>query len=497
MRRRFASFLVAVFLLSGAAAFGSEESERVYSQGLVAFHAHNYAAALTLFEQAARADPEDVYARYYRGVTFGRLGNHTAAVADLRAVLQARPDMDQAALELGVALVQVGSPAEAIPLLERGQRIPEAEAAASLFLGIAHLRLGDRRAARAQWQRALAHDPALAVPVYYYQGIADYQDSNWSGAERHFDAVAAESPDSEMGREAAALLRRLRAGERPATELFAEAGFQYDSNVVLAPTDEAIATAAGITRRADGSAFVSVGGNGVVWRGQRVQLSLGYDFYQSLYFNLTQFDLQDHRPTLQLVGAFGDARAGLLAYYDFYLLDTSRFLSAVTASPWLEVPSGNFGRTQFTFRLRWQDFLQQPFESQNSSIDYAPAIREIFALGAVGRYLLFGYQFDRNDPSHAQGDRYGYDGNEVMTGLGWTFPYGFSSDLFYAYRHEDYDGASNGRVDNEHDITAVVEYPISPHVSGLLGYFGTFNDSNDPDFNYNRNIGSVSLRARF
>src|SRR5574337_567531 len=102
-----------------ATAHASEQSELLYSRGLVEFHAAKYTEALQLFDQAVAADADDPYARYYRGVTQGRLGNFQAAADDLRAVMRAKPDVDQGALELGAALVQIDRAREAIPWLEQ------------------------------------------------------------------------------------------------------------------------------------------------------------------------------------------------------------------------------------------------------------------------------------------------------------------------------------------------------------------------------------------
>ncbi len=488
--------LIGVLICTGAGA--SEQSERLYSRGLVEFHAERYAEALVLFDQAVNADPQDVYALYYRGVTHGRLKENSAAVADLRAVLKAKPDLEQAALELGICLVQSGTYAEAVPLLERAQQLPESEAPASLFLGIAQLKLGQRDGARQQLQRAAARDPQLKLASDYYQGIADYQDQRWDDAERHFTAVVTTSPESEMGREATTILERLHAkAPLPSWQVVGEAGLQYDSNVALAPSNEPLKAAAGISRQSDGRAILSVGGTYVPVRNERVQLSLSYEIYQSLHFNLHEFNLQDHRPGVQLLVAAGPALVGLLGYYDYYLLDNDSFLQGVTVFPWVEVPTGSFGRTQLSYRARVRDFYQQPFKNLRNSTNHAPGIRQLINLGSPDRYALLSYQFDREDPERSTGSAFGYDGNQVAAGVGWAFPYDLTTELVYAYRHEEYDPQSQQRRDNEHRVTLFIEHPLTEHLSLLLAYFGMFNNSTDPLFEYDRNIGSVSVRARF
>ena len=499
MTRRALWTLLLLFLVGATTAFASEQSERLYSRGLVEFHASRYNEALALFEQAVSADPSDLYARYYRGVTHGRLGQYSPAVDDLRAVVTQQPGLDQAAVELGVALVQSGQYAEAVPLLQRAQRVPESEATASLFLGIAQLRLGQRSDARTQLARAAAHDPQLEVPALYYQGVVDYLERDWDDARTHFGAVVEKSPDSEMGREAQLLLDRLGTAAAPVLQLYGETGFQYDSNVVLAPSDDALKSAAGISRQADGRAIIAAGGTYVPWRTEHTQLSVGYEFYQSLHFNLSSFDLQDHRPHAELLSQFGSVQVGLLGYYDYYLIDRAphSFLQSVTGFPWVEVETpGGWGRTQLSLRVRGRDFYEQPFKDLRNSTNYAPGVRQLLPLGGPDRYALLGYQFDREDPQRHTGSAFGYDGNQAVAGVGWVLPFQLHSELVYAYRREDYDAASDGRHDNEQRLTFIMERPFTEHLSLLLGYFGTFNGSNKGAFAYDRQIGSVTLRGR-
>ncbi len=482
-------------LLATSAARATEQAERLYSLGLVEFHAARYAPALDLFKQAVAADPADPYALYYRGVTYGRLEDYPAALADLRTVLEKKPDLEQGALELGIVLVKSGTFAEAVPWLERAQRLPSAYPEASLFLGIAQLRLGQPEPALINFERA-GHDSALRVPARYYQGVANYHLRRWQEAEEHFTAVVTETPDTPVGREAAEFLARLRSPdrERPSSLLYADVGFQYDTNVALAPSDNDVQDAVGVSDKGDGRAVITVGGAYIPLRTQRVQLLIGYELYQSLHFDLTEFNLQDHRPSAEVVVKTDLARLGFGARYDYYLLDTGSFLQSVHATPWVAIPEGGLGRTELFYRLRWRDFYKAPFETLRDAYNHSPGMRQFFYLGAPERYVALGYRFDREDPLHEEGNVYAYDGHEVSAGIGWSWPIDLSGELTYAFRNEDY---AVPRTDNEHRIEFAVEKGIIDHVSVVAAYFGVFNNSTDERFDYNRQIGSLLLRVRF
>ncbi|MBI1817242.1 MAG: tetratricopeptide repeat protein [Deltaproteobacteria bacterium] len=501
-RQHFA-VVCALLLCISTGAFASEQSELLYSRGLVAFHAGRFDAALKLFDEAVAADPTDAYAHYYRGMTYGRRGEWTPAIADLRAAVAAKPDLEPAPLELGVALVEAGQYRDAIEWLERAQRDEGSAARASLFLGIAHLRLDDRSAARTNLERA-ARDSALRQPAQYYLGIIAYQEHDWPHAREHFEAAKATGGDSEMAREATTFLGKLGEGERPRGEIYGALGIAYDSNVSLAPSDQAIKNAAGISGEADGLVTLFAGARYAAWRSERVEFSIGYEFFQSLHFKLDDFNLQDQRPYLQLLVNWDPLKAGVLAHYDYYLLRDDSFLQEGTVLHWIDLPEGNFGRSEIYYRMHRQDYFLDPFAGLLDSFDHAAGAHQFVYLGAPERFLSVGYQFDHLDPINAAGDPYGYDGNEVNTNVGWMLPAGtlpplqqISTEAGFAYRHERYASQSDGRRDDVYLITGAAETPITDHISLTLAYLGTINNSNDAAFTYDRNIVSLSLGVRF
>ncbi len=507
MKRTSVVGVVALLLVAGFArglARASEQSELLYSRGLVEFHAGRFAAALELFDRAVQADPEDVYSRFYRGLTAGRLNNFAGAISDLRAVLAQRPDFDQAALELGVALVQSGSFQDAQAWLEQAQRVSSLEGEASLFLGIAYLREAQLDRARENFQRAARSDPSLEVAARYYQGIIDYREGNLPQAQEQFSYVATTSPDTDIGHQATVFLATIRQTMGPVYQLYGLLGFQYDSNVVLAPSNQAVKTQAGISNQADGQANLAAGGIYVPWRTEQAEVTVGYDFYQTLHFQLTNYNVQDHRFNAQAVVRAGPVQFGLLGRYDYYLLQTDSFLQEATVLPWATLPDA-LGRTEVFCQVRRRDFLQQAFDAL-SAWNYSPGLRRIFYLGAPERYATVGYRFDSDNPvqNSLTADSYAYDGNEISAGIGWAFPFELSGELDYLYRHEQYAEASTAdlptgvrRRDDEQQILLVLRKQLSQHLALIGGYLGTFNNSNKTLFEYNQQIGSLALEVRF
>jgi Tfp pilus assembly protein PilF len=515
MAKRFAAFALVGSLLTSQLALATERSQLLTSRGLVELNAAHYSEALPLLDQAVADDEADVYARYYRAVARSRLQDNEGAIADLRVVLATKPELHVAALDLGVALIEMQQYREALPWLEQAQVEHELNPRASLFLGLAQLRLRQMQEARQNFQRA-AESPKEHLAATYYLGVVDYQTGNWSAARESFSYVVTADRDSAVGREAAAFLSALGQRERRRYGLYGGIGFQYDSNVILAPGNSGAAEdVLGVSHQGDGLTIFTAGGTLVPWQTDDVTLSVGYDFFQSVHFNLHEFDLQDDGPSLQVAGEIAGVRLGLLGRYDYYLLGSQSFLQQATAVPWLSVPLGNFGRTDLSFDVMRRDYKQRAY-SILDAFHYALAVQQYMYFGDSNRYLSIGYQFDRDDPvisqrlvqegefTEAAAQSFGYHGDEVDLGVGLPLPAEVTTVLTYSFRHEVYAEESgmftpsgNRRRDNEHVIILAARRELWEHVALTAAFLADFNDSNDPPFEYDRQIVSLGIEGRY
>jgi tetratricopeptide (TPR) repeat protein len=506
--------LLAVNLGGPHRAAASEASERLYSRGLVELHADRPRKSLTFFDRAVAADPNDPYALYYRGVARGRAGDREGAITDLRAALAIQPGLSQASADLGMLLVESGRYEEALPYLEGAEAVGPTGDRAALLRGVALLRLRRMEEARASFIRA-ERDPAIAPTARYYQGVTAYQLQDWAAAETHFRSVAETQTDSEIGREAQRYLDSMGTQRVRPYKLYAEAGFQYDSNVCLLPDDGTSSCGAFGSggNEQDGRAVFTLGGLYAPILTDRGYIAVGYEFFQSLHFDLNEFDLQDHRPSLQAAVIRGPVLFGVYGRYDYYLRDTHSSLQEGNVIPWLTVRQGNFGRIELFYRMRERDFRDDDFQHRDG-FNHSTGGAQYVYLGSDERWVGVGYRFDAENPlsNDAPSKQFSYDGNEVNTHVRWLWPRDISTFLGYAFRYEQYDGKSTvvnnqnsfRRRDKEHHVTFLAEVPINryigvePYIAVALGYFGTFNNSNKNDpFEYTRNIASLSLRAAY
>jgi len=541
--RRVALRLVTVVfsLLLAAPAFANEASQAFSARAVILINAGKTAEALPLLDQAVEADPDDVDVRYQRGVVRARTGDSEGAIEDLERALALRPHFPAAALELGIALVDVDRPDEAEPPLLQAQQVPALDAQASFYLALAELRLGRYDLADTNLARARQADPSLTVATQYYQGVVAFRRGDYGAATSAFETVRRERPDSAMAREAeqyVTVMEETRASDYSA---FGTLALEYDSNVTLGPTQTLPDTATG---QADGRAVINLGGRWTPLRWGGASLSVAYEFFQSLQFDLTDFNLTDNRPSVQLQYDFEQVSFGVLGRYDYYLLGGDSFLSEWTAMPWVTILEEGFGRTELYTRIQPRDYFNNAEAGQvlgggsaqydvlNGVYTFA-GIRQYLDLGNASRQLWLGYQLGFTAPNSTDDpvlqfdrDQYQYGSNAGEVGLRLPLPYEVLAQAIYRYEFQNYAPASgcvpasldgvpppqcnvpaptdfaglDRRQDNNHRVIISFERPLPElweHLSVAASYFGTFNDSNKAVFTYDRNIGSLALQVRY
>ena len=534
MRGRHAIVGFAFFVFCRAVS-ASDSAEMMYSRGLVEFHKQNYEQAMPWFDSAVGMDATDPAARYYRAMARAHLNQKAEAIADLQYALELKPDFYICRIELAGLLIDESRYDEAMAQLNLVENQPEVDGRAAFLKGLIYLRQGQLDEADSSFAYAAGHDQSLAATAAYYQGIIAYRRKDTHDAKAQFNEALRRVPSqSGIGREAASGLQTIRSGSAQRYMLYAESGFQYDTNVCLLPDDGSGLSGhngclsfdssdvgdGSIGNESDGRYILNAGGFVRPVLTDRIQLTVGYEFYQSVQFHLQQFDLQDHRPRIQLTADLGPVILGALGQYDYYLLQTNSFLQDFNGTGWGIVPEGTVGRFEAFFRARRRDFKMLLYDVRDAN-NYSPGVRQLFYLGAPDQYVFLGYRYDKEDPDNSlaafsdiDSKAFGYDGNEGSIGLRWVWPYDISSELGFAYRYERYDSQSSEtdpdqpgsrRKDNDYRVRAYLELPwtlfadfdFADNLSFGLGYMFSINDSNQSNFDYNRNIVSATLQVRY
>ena len=159
------------------AAFGGENAESYYDEGLTATVKGDLQRAVEFFEKAIRLDSKMATAYHQLGKCYSRLGQHKRAIQFLSQVVDKRPDLVSAQIDLGHALNGIG-------------QFPAAQRQFHAALGVepgnakAMLGLAETAALQHQWPEALQFAQSAQLvggntfPVLYAVGEAATQSGN-------------------------------------------------------------------------------------------------------------------------------------------------------------------------------------------------------------------------------------------------------------------------------------------------------------------------------
>jgi tetratricopeptide (TPR) repeat protein len=476
------------------------QSEALYARGLIPFNSGKWDEAYRFFDQAVQADSTDAVALYYRGLTQARRGALAAAVQDMQQALKLNPALPHAALDLGIAYFDGGQYVQARSWLERAYQQGSERLTAAFFLGMTLYRLGDDRGAQ-QYLNEAAADPELRASARYYAGLSMLRQGHVEAGRSALAEVAREQPQSEVGKAAERYLSGAPAARQKPWSVFGELGFQYDSNVNAGPSNSDLNVPTG---ESDGSTVLAAGGNYTLLDTGAASVRAHYDFYQSIHFKLTEFDLQGHRFRGDVESTAGPVNYGFAATYDLYLLDYQTFFQEGFGTPWVAFAEGPQAATQVYYTLRARDFFRSPYGPYRDGVNNAGGIRQYVQLGDPERVLGFGYQFDaENTAGGAGGNDFQYKGQQVDLGVRFPFQNLLRVQLAYLFRLENYQFPNSRtdftlrRHDHEHQFVVALAHDLTSNVALTLDYLGVFNGSNISDFDYDRNIVGIGVQVVF
>lgn len=500
--------LAAVLALASSAG-AAFRSDVAYTRGLIPFYEERWEQAELAFDEAVRADPNNAVAFYYRGLCNARLGFTEQAIRDVERALELRPDLP-GALDLGILYFEQDRREQAELWLQRAYRQPPTRFSAALFLGLSHFRRGDDAGAH-EFLLDAAKDPRLRQTAQYYDALLALRAGKTEEARRLLENVAQLDAETEIGQVARQSLAEsgpaVAAEEEKPWSIGGYAGFEFDSNVPLAANQHDIEKSRGIDQKEDGRSVLGVGAAYRIVDSNLVQGTLSYDLTQSLHFQINDFDLQGHRLRLDLSTPDGALQYGVTGLYDFYLLNFEKFYQQGLAIPWLVYRENTVTATQVYYRFRSRDYLNDPFDPFRDGYNNAVGLRQFFLLGAVGRQLSVGYQWEDENPISDDGNDFEYAANQIDLRLDFELLDWATGVAGYVFRLEDYQFRNSRtgtppafgrrRHDGQHQIVLHLERPLLPYLVAEIEYLGVINGSNIDEFEYNRHVVSAAVRIDF
>ena len=236
----------------------------------------------------------------------------------------------------------------------------------------------------------------------------------------------------------------------------------------------------------------------MAYQSDNQELELTYDFYQSLYNDLDDFNLQIHTLSALSSWDFDTFDTGLNYSYTYTTLGGDRLFGFHTLTPYVGFSSTENWYHRASYGYVNKDFFSNP---DRDGSQHSVALDNYYFFMDHKAYAILGLRYEDENTS---GPEFDYEGSQVNIGVSVPVNIGEWNPQFKAnYKHywRDYDNitASIGekRDDEQDAVTLELSHPITKTVSMKLNYEWTDTSSNLPSADYDENVFSVVFSADF
>jgi hypothetical protein len=268
-------------------------------------------------------------------------------------------------------------------------------------------------------------------------------------------------------------------------------GLEYDDNVSVAELDAT-------TGVGDFAGVVEFRAEYAPKLDKNTSLYIGYDFFQSLYFDLTGFDIQSHLVTVSLDRKVGPVTVGAMYNFAYAFLGSDDFLEFHKLSPYI----GFFPADRIYVRAFYEYTDKSIFPSPaRDTRDQAGGADVYFFLKSAKTYVSTGYRYESVD---AAGPEFDYTGHNFRAKFVTSFPIGqIPSKVKIGGRYEmrGYDNITPSiatiRDDDIFRLSAEWRLPLGRYFFSELKYeYGDYS-SNLPTADFTRNAAMVRFGASY
>jgi tetratricopeptide (TPR) repeat protein len=496
------------------------------------------ADALDLLSRAE----EGASALLLRGQCEIQVGRYGDAVASLDSAKEQDPNLRGVDLYLGIARFHQGDLEGAGTALESARTHSQDQAEFHLYEGLILLQAAESRAAATSLERARNLDPEAVEPTAsYYAGLAWASADERERAEASLQRVERLAPGSAWAAEAERARRRLEEAQPGFWWLSAQAGLEYDDNVVL--IGEGVRRPREITGTHDVRATWQLHGGYEFLRTRHWAAGVTGTYYGSAHFDLSRFNLEFPSLGFWLDRRFDEATTARLRYDVGYAWVDGPFLFTQALTPSLYHDWGRRGRSQIFSRLyrynylygRTPDVPDGPgapgarcsdvddlvcgpvgmVESRYRNRDgwgVTSGISHSIPIGIWRTELTGGYRYHRFS---ARGGEYSYDAHEIRIGTSTQLPFDLTLRTLVSYSYRSFRNRSSypdprdlvfntqyplqneQRRDDLHRYEIELEKGLLENVSTSLKYTYYKEHSNVAVFDYDREILGWYVTYRF
>ena len=485
--------VVLFFLLFATGVQAQEGGQAYYDFGVFAFEDADYPGAEANFKKALTFSPDNPFYNHFLGKTYLKLERYPESLIYLEKAWELDSTLSGLKYDLAYLKYKMDNFSEAAVLFEELAKEDPANILAHYHAGISLYRQQKYRKALGYFMVASEKSPTIKTNGYYYAGACYQKIGDYEKAVEMFEYVRDHADKATLKENAIKWLEAMDKQKKAMKpySVYMKLGVQYDDNVTLEPLD--------IDRAADENDWATVfyySGKYNVINRQDVIFGAGFSQYQTWYDDLEEYDLTGS--ILDIYGKYNRYPFPFGFNYKptYYWLDSNSYVMKHQLTPQVSWRVNQ----QFLARLSYSYFRNNYFQDN----DRDGHTNEVFLDGfyTIGDkwMVLFGrVGYEDNTASHP--DQY-YERWKTRLGATVKLPWEFSLSLTGRYQNKRYDNEDSfflvTRKDDKYSASISLSHNIVYEwLSAIAEYAYTKNDSNISDYEYERNVTTLSLSARF
>ncbi|RZB30240.1 MAG: hypothetical protein SRB1_02520 [Desulfobacteraceae bacterium Eth-SRB1] len=238
----FAVSLIVVILIFLPGSVYCQNVEPLIRQGLEQYKQENYEEAIDILVEARKQDPESSTAAFFLGLAYKQVMDYPRALEHLQDAVTLTPKIKEAVVELIDISLQLEKIEEAGKWIQTAEEEEIFPARTAFLKGMLFQKQGKNLEAIESFENAVSLDKALTQSAEFQIAICYMKEKKLKAARDRFRAAVLFDPQSDLGsfaRQYQDMVEKRIFLERPFRFTFGLFG-QYDTNMVLKPTESAI-----------------------------------------------------------------------------------------------------------------------------------------------------------------------------------------------------------------------------------------------------------------
>ncbi len=270
--------------------------------------------------------------------------------------------------------------------------------------------------------------------------------------------------------------------------LGASVGLEFDDNLTRIEQDI-------VSGDSDHAYVFEAYGSYRFWERAGLELEAGYDFYQSLYDDRTDFDFQSHSFNISAAQDAGKLDFGADYSYIYTTLGGDDFLGLHLFIPRVGISITPKLYTDINYILQGKNFFE---DDDRDAVNHSVGITQFLFFMESRAYVNAGFRLEVED---ADGDEFDYFGPVLKLGVKLPGPWETIWKAAWKYQFRDYNDITPSigeeREDKINTFQLSAVKPLAKILDLKLEYEHIASDSNLPVVDFSENIVTLTLAAHF